>query len=762
MSIEEPDLWNLLRPFGVIKSPSNRAGRLLLTSSEIPNEFVLGTFDRQVTVYDQQVRALNLAFALFHADRLPQPNSMAQDQWTVVIGAGVAGLTFAAASLWLGKKVVLVEKQPVECHLQRGCDIRWIHPHIYHWPRLGSEQPYAGLPLLSWVEGTASDVARQIIGQWKELKKVSEDLNRLRCHFSATHKYDPQHQSLSVHHPATNSEADGSPYRVQRVVYAVGFGVEKTDPVLPRHSYWENDSFHQLQPDHPVDTATEWLVLGMGDGGLIDLQRLCIENFRQDRIVEEFFPKRMPLVEELRRLWSERPPDLDHQLKLLVRRRMFRAVDEQLQVRARIDAQVMLLAKRPFETEFDDCRASFLNRVVVHRLHALKKFTYVAGEFWSVARRFLTSDEKLGVVYKQSEGKKAGQLVTQEFDRVIIRYGTDRSKWLRQAGYWDFAEFELQKRQDPASFGAAWSPGWWAENVDSDVANGLASGVGRQPSASLSGPVPREHVNPYCEAIAFTFVQTVARMMQSSIPSAIGSEATIRITLHRLIPVNERLCLQQLCDYAGTRQDDAQSESSKQSPGDRGSALERRTVGRVFELGSLTIGVCAQLRRPLLLRSKASPSSVPQDLIDDMNRLMERSKARRMKGSVRELLAVPLLSPDQKGTRRTLLVFYADSTAARTFTSDLIARIQAALLGFRDQIDALAQAGSTIAKVIDWEWPNIPSEQPDATQFQTLVPWNKKDYGPLWESPASGSTPEYNEDLHSFRNLAAFEIAANR
>lgn len=85
-----------------------------------PNELVLGTYDRHVTVYDQQVKSLNLAYRLKSHGVIPNSDPI------VVIGAGVAGLTFAAGCIWHGQEVHLIEKQWVPCHLQRGCDIRWL------------------------------------------------------------------------------------------------------------------------------------------------------------------------------------------------------------------------------------------------------------------------------------------------------------------------------------------------------------------------------------------------------------------------------------------------------------------------------------------------------------------------------------------------------------------------------------------------------------------------------------------------------------
>lgn len=56
--------------------------------------YVLGSFERRVTLYAQQVRALNLAFVLFDTGRLTPGATVA------VIGGGASGLTAARRSAW--------------------------------------------------------------------------------------------------------------------------------------------------------------------------------------------------------------------------------------------------------------------------------------------------------------------------------------------------------------------------------------------------------------------------------------------------------------------------------------------------------------------------------------------------------------------------------------------------------------------------------------------------------------------------------------
>jgi NADPH-dependent 2,4-dienoyl-CoA reductase/sulfur reductase-like enzyme len=118
--------------------------------------FVIGAFEGGITIYKQQVRALNLLYAIHLKAQLQRVSKIA------VVGGGVSGVTAAAAAAALGYEVYLFERRPILLHLQHGCDTRWVHPHLYDWPDPGSERPYAELPLLNWRESTASEVTEQI------------------------------------------------------------------------------------------------------------------------------------------------------------------------------------------------------------------------------------------------------------------------------------------------------------------------------------------------------------------------------------------------------------------------------------------------------------------------------------------------------------------------------------------------------------------------------------------------------------------------
>src|SRR5262249_37312040 len=107
--------------------------------------WVIGTYEKGVTVYAQQVRALNLAWALVETDHLPciVKGSPAPSKRTTVavVGGGFAGLTFAAALLKknVAADIYVFEQRDTLLPLQQGSDARWLHPRIYDWPSVGSD-----------------------------------------------------------------------------------------------------------------------------------------------------------------------------------------------------------------------------------------------------------------------------------------------------------------------------------------------------------------------------------------------------------------------------------------------------------------------------------------------------------------------------------------------------------------------------------------------------------------------------------------------
>jgi threonine dehydrogenase-like Zn-dependent dehydrogenase len=81
-----------------------QAGDVEATYRVVPGLYVIGSLERGVTIYSQQVRAHNLAWALWDL----QKNGHRQIGNVAVVGGGIAGLTMAACLLSLFDRDVAV------------------------------------------------------------------------------------------------------------------------------------------------------------------------------------------------------------------------------------------------------------------------------------------------------------------------------------------------------------------------------------------------------------------------------------------------------------------------------------------------------------------------------------------------------------------------------------------------------------------------------------------------------------------------------
>src|SRR4051812_28445408 len=86
--------------------------------------YLIGAHQRRITIKSQQVRALNLVWALDELELL-------RGAHVAVIGAGFAGLTVAAALDRREAKVTLFESERTCLHVQHGCLHRRVHPNLF-------------------------------------------------------------------------------------------------------------------------------------------------------------------------------------------------------------------------------------------------------------------------------------------------------------------------------------------------------------------------------------------------------------------------------------------------------------------------------------------------------------------------------------------------------------------------------------------------------------------------------------------------------
>jgi HEAT repeat protein len=339
--------------------------------------YVIGCLERRVTLYSQQIRALNLVYSLRALGIVRAGDEV------LIVGGGVAGLTAAAGASRLGFRVTLLERAHELLHLQRGSAKRWLHPRIYDWPMSGSTASEAALPLLSWEAAPAGDVVEQIHSAFKALPE--DERGRIKTHLGS--------QITNLGSGAERHvfwRADGNQdARVSAVILAVGFGIEREVEGVEFVSYWRDDALDQA----PLKGRDRILVSGTGDGGLIDALRASVRDFRHDKMIDDLVgdPRLEPVKERLLAIEEEARVQ-ERKQKNTGGKHLFEAykklsedyadvlsstVDAKLRARLREDVTVVLNGRDP--TPFS-LGASILSRFLISRLYWARNIHYKDGE----------------------------------------------------------------------------------------------------------------------------------------------------------------------------------------------------------------------------------------------------------------------------------------------------------------------------------------------------------------------------------------------
>ncbi|RVJ73072.1 ABC-three component system protein [Sinorhizobium medicae] len=224
---------------------------------------VLGSFERRVTVYAQQVRALNLV------DALLSQNVVREDGKVAIVGGGAAGVTAAVALSKAApnlKALDLFEARADILQLQKN-STRYLHPHFYDWPSIGSEEEDAGLPIMNWTAGAAGDVVKTLWSQFDEACGTT------RLNFypnSLVTSLKPS--AVSTVRVVTAGTAVARIY--DAVILAIGFGLEAfldgdTD------SYWKPSALAGAMLVQMPEPSI--FISGNGDGGLVDFQMAAFD-----------------------------------------------------------------------------------------------------------------------------------------------------------------------------------------------------------------------------------------------------------------------------------------------------------------------------------------------------------------------------------------------------------------------------------------------------------------------------------------------------
>lgn len=234
---------------------------------------------RRANFYGQQLRALALVEAFHELDWIKP----AQRDY-LVVGAGVTGMTVAAALLTVGANVTLVERaKPLQEYM--NAPHRELHPNIISWP-FQEMRAITDLPFLNWHCQQASDVAKQLLREWR--RTFADKVEYITADVASVDEVDDIVQVACT---------DGSKYRKDRVILATGFDTETPLGNNRTPGYWNL---------LPIAKQNEVTVSGAGDGALIDVvyQLYGIEAVAAARVMA-YALRGQPLEEDIKEVEAE-------------------------------------------------------------------------------------------------------------------------------------------------------------------------------------------------------------------------------------------------------------------------------------------------------------------------------------------------------------------------------------------------------------------------------------------------------------------------
>lgn len=237
--------------------------------------YLLFPAGRRITVYAQQIRALTLIEALRQTTWMPEVQSVA------IVGGGISGITAAmalhVADLREGLKVSIFESRERLVPLQASCREKMLAPHIIDWPKAGSTTHHAELPLLEWTAAMAGEVAIDLMRQFDRIEINKRVLTRVTGITP-----DAQGVALTIEQNGTTSTEN-----FEVVIVAAGFGLERLPAAIRTEtpSYWRCNWEQQVELINAG--ATEILISGLGDGGLIDFVLCSCPSLSHERLCRD-------------------------------------------------------------------------------------------------------------------------------------------------------------------------------------------------------------------------------------------------------------------------------------------------------------------------------------------------------------------------------------------------------------------------------------------------------------------------------------------
>lgn len=566
------------------------------------NQYIIGIYQKGVTIHNQQIRALNIFYCLQQLGRINKDTRIA------IIGGGFAGVTFTAAALNCKMQVTLFEKLEVLLPLQKDCN-RLIHPNIYNFPSAGSEDPETDLPILNWKMDTAGEVAKKVLSQFKDIRKLYDQRNESLDNYYREILQCGKIKSIQRQADDTyivTSTKNNDIVNCDLVIYAVGFGVEKSQ-YQKTNSYWSNTKLTQENIAND-----ELLISGLGDGAFMDVITSQIRDFDYQKLVKRFHEDKRKdmLVELLTNVRTDYFSELEKSKtdgtemdRAFIHGEFASFYNSYgkgfLEGFALKSFKVVLHGKAPFEEMFQLTRASLLNSFLVYMLIRMGRVTYKPGK----------AEPQPGTLIFQIEGDTEQHTAHEKF----IRHGTNRDQQIEEIGELKAAleKSNLKVLQEKSARDGDIRPLW--KNIKEYES--IFQKAWYQDIPKISGNA-QQTLESYTNYLALS--------LKGKVPPG----TCFRLTLHKVIETNNSLYFQQVTPYAGSEP-----------------AMLHGGYGRIFLWKTGSVGYAILHRKPLLILRKDNGDAY-HNTVEHLN--LKFRKEDLIGSKLKSFLSLPILF--QSGT----------------------------------------------------------------------------------------------------------------
>lgn len=579
------------------------------------SKYLVGIFESGITFYKQQIRALNIFDALKKSKQIPE----SRDFIIAIVGGGIAGLTFAAAALKSGHKVILLEKGSQTLNIQAGCNIRDIHPYMYDWPAENSTQTRTNLPVLNWHHDTAANVVRFIK---KEFIRIASIANKLKsdsyieyCNLNVLEIKNRKSGKRFEINGSTLSRYGGENIHrhADMIIYAIGYGIEKQISADNKfESYWRDTSIKQDDL-----SKSNYIIQGTGDGALIDLFSILIRDFSYESFLnilhgtkqgKKLFER---LVDIRKKRIKGKQEDLYEIEFMKIPKSEFKYILDEYDKRklfAKLDASVNVYLyglKDDFYKILDYNKISLINAFIAYMLFESGKFLY---------------DKDLEPANPLYKGKPI------ELPRkTIIRLGTDKNKIIEGASFTEDEKKQIDKLTELQAKSV--THGLVEPNWGKDDFNKYFNETGRL-----------HHLSKKTKSLCSVFID----ILGGSLAELYDEEKDLRVTMHRVLSIDGELYYQMLAPYA---------------PLLSGYKKEDRKVGTIYEIDQGNVGYTIKSGKPLWVKN------INQAAFDTlMLELFKKNYRHDTKHSPKTIITIPIIAK-YKGTKSNAVTPYNSTNA---------------------------------------------------------------------------------------------------